>query len=137
MKMKKSKKPNKKLFEYHTTSNYVDREYEFTNLEGNIETYYLSSEEKLLERKCLLCDCHLVNGYSYMDKWTNCPSCGFPITSIDNVKEYKETLEKQLNKYEEELSRINEIKTKIKIKIRALEALPRKAKLERVLKNNK
>lgn len=133
--MVKPKKPNKKLFTYHTSSNYTDRKYEFINLEGKIETYYLSEEEKLLERKCLLCDCHLVHGYSYMDNWTNCPSCDLPITSINNVKEYKETLEKQLNKYEEELSRINEIRTKIKLKMRALEALPRKAKLERVLKN--
>ena len=75
------------------------REYKFIDLFGKHSSYLLRTHEKLLDKKCLMCDCHIVNGYDHMNRWTYspcCPCCENRFYDIKELKSYMEDITKNI-----------------------------------------
>lgn len=83
---------DKKLFEHRPESRF----YEFKKLNNKIGSAYLSSDERLVNAKCPICDNYLIVGYDYMDKWCRCPDCKMDTHNM-TIGQYRHEITERMN----------------------------------------
>jgi len=117
------KKPTKNLFEKGMQYS-SSRKYEFVNLLGEKDYYWLSPDESLVDRKCPICGNYIIVGHGYMDSWVICQACKIDPRDL-TLEKYKKMIEKTRL---ENLEKIEVLNKKIEKESKILKILNKKLK---------